>query len=50
MKGNNSMTKETLKILGMKDLNLFREDEDIPMSVVADEALYAGFKKMGRMN
>ena len=25
-------------------------EEDIPMSVVADEALYAGFKKMGRMD
>ena len=24
--------------------------EDIPMSVVADEALYAGLKKMGRMD
>ena len=25
-------------------------EEDIPMSVVADEALYAGLKKMGRMD
>ena len=24
--------------------------EDIPMSVVADEALYAGLKKIGRMD
>ena len=25
-------------------------EEDIPMSVVADEAMYAGLKKMGRMD
>ena len=25
-------------------------EENIPMSVVADEAMYAGLKKMGRMN
>ena len=25
-------------------------EEDIPLSVVADEALYAGLKKMGRMD
>ena len=25
-------------------------EEDIPMSVVADESLYAGLKKMGRMD
>ena len=25
-------------------------EEDIPMSVVADEAIYAGLKKMGRMD
>ena len=25
-------------------------EEDIPMSVVADEALYVGLKKMGRMD
>ena len=25
-------------------------EEDIPMSVVADEAMYAGLKKLGRMD
>ena len=25
-------------------------EKDIPMSVVADEAMYAGLKKMGRMD
>ena len=25
-------------------------EEDIPISVVADEAMYAGLKKMGRMD
>ncbi len=25
-------------------------EEDIPLSVVADEAMYAGLKKMGRMD
>ena len=25
-------------------------EENIPMSVVADEAMYAGLKKMGRMD
>ena len=24
-------------------------EEDVPMSVVADEAMYAGLKKLGRM-
>ena len=26
------------------------KEEEIPMSVVADDALYAGLKKMGRMD
>ena len=26
------------------------KEEEIPMSVVADEALYAGLKKLGRMD
>ena len=25
-------------------------EEDVPMSVVADEAMYGGLKKMGRMD